>query len=98
MDTDFVAIMYTSHSLQRPIKHVGSNVEQGSLPLILLQEVVERIVRAIWPVVVRQSPGIGFRACYHVVWDASMFRLVAVRPRPPAVGIRGVIGHIAEIT
>jgi hypothetical protein len=55
-------------------------------------------VRAIWTVVVGQSPGVGFRACYHVVWDSSMFGFVAVGPRPPAVGIRGVIGHIAEVT
>ena len=85
--TDVVAVDNPTLRLERPVDDIGPNVEHGSLEVILLQEVVEGIVRAVWSVVKGQAPRVGLWALIQILGDVAVLGLLAARRGPPAVGV-----------
>lgn len=51
MTSNVVAILNTAESAVGPVDDVGADVEHGSLLVVLLQKVVEGIMRAVWTVI-----------------------------------------------
>lgn len=49
--SNVVAILNTAESAVGPVDDVGADVEHGSLLVVLLQKVVEGIMRAVWTVI-----------------------------------------------
>lgn len=94
--SNVVTVLQTTHSTIGPVNHVRTNVEHGRLELVLLEVVVESVVRAVRTIIVRQTPGLGLRAVVNVCVDVLVLGNRACRRTPPAVGVRVrvVVAHV----
>lgn len=93
--TNVVAIHKTALGLERPLDHISTDVEHRRLELVLLQVVVESVVRAVWAVVKRQTPSAGLRAGVDILRDVVVLGLLAAGCGPPAVRVAlGVVTRV----
>lgn len=98
-----VTVDQTSLSLERPVEDVGTNVEHGSLLLLLLEEVVEGVVGTVGTVIKGETPGLWLVADHDVGGDVGVLRLstlvASCTGGPPAVWICAcVVSDIGEIS
>ncbi len=69
--------------LQRPVKYVAPNVVHGRLLILAREEVVERVVRAVGPIVEPVPDRLGLRHARYIRWQPLKFWRRAQASRPP---------------
>ena len=71
---------------QWPVHHIAPNVEQGRLLILTREEVVERIVRAVGPIVEPVTHGLGLRYASYIHRQPWYLRGNALGSGPPCLG------------
>lgn len=93
VDTDLVAVVLGADSLDGPVDNVGANEEHGGLLVLLREEVVESVVRAVGSVVKAKTPSLGLGNGGNVGSETGRRRgRGALGVGPPAVSVGGVGG------
>ncbi len=69
--------------LQRPVKHIAPDVVHGRLLILAREEVVERIVRAVGPIIEPVPHRLGLRHARHIHRQPCELRRRALANRPP---------------
>lgn len=93
MDADFMPICDCSLRLQRPVHDVGADVEHGGLEILLVKIVIERVMRAIWPVVKSESIAQRLWDGGDVWAEVGMLGRVTLAVRPPAIRVSSRVGR-----
>merc|ERR1719487_2665742 len=84
---DLVTIRKTTLGLERPVNHVGPDIEESGLLLLLLHKVVECVVGAVGSVIEGKAPGVCFGKVVNIWLKAGQLGRVALLPCPPAIRV-----------
>ena len=68
-----------------PVGYIGTNVKESGLELVLAQEVVEGVVRAVRTIIKGKAPSVRLRARVQVGDEALVLGLLAAVCRPPCL-------------